>query len=1141
MEFNVRQKNIIAANDKNILCLACAAAGKAIPTDTIIPTPNGAKKAGNIQIGDLLFDRNGNSTKVIGVYPQGQKQVYRLTFGDGRTAKCCNEHLWSIHKATWKDKNQFKTMSVNELLKEKLINSSRSAQFYIPVAKAVQYSTKKYTIPPYVIGAFLGDGCTMQNTYLTLSSENNEIPNHILELLEGDSLYQNPANFNWNFIKNGQKLSTNILPSEVCQYSYNKTIPQEYKYGDIEQRLELLRGLMDTDGSITKDSRDNHKNTAIIRFASTSLQLIKDVQEVLGSLGYISSISEDNRPEKYTYKTCYNLIVSMPNSEKYKLFWLPRKKEIALLIKDMPQHRDYTRTSIRKIEDLGYQTEMVCFEVENSEHLFLMNDFIVTHNTRTLIGRIERLLDEGIAPSSIVAFTFTNQAAEEMRKRLGNKCGDMFIGTIHSYANKICSIGNIDTYDYIRTERFDKIIEKAMTVPWEKYPAVKYLFVDEFQDTDPIQYSFITRIPAENRFYVGDERQFIYSFRGATDRFIRELATDDNFKKYPLVDNYRNPPNILRFADEFLNSMPKISPCAVPAKIKSGFLDECSFRDAAEEMTWTEDWTGWTVLCRTNSEVETAQEYLDSKNVKNLIVKRGDLDLDQMGGLLNRNAVKIMTVHACVTGDTIVPTSNGLMTIQELVNKNDYNIKVFNGEYYDSVNKFIKNPKQKILKITTNFGNQIKVSEDHDVIILTDNGHKKIKAKDLCGNEEILIKHGIKDYLYSNEDLAVPKKEEFDARTVIYNVPNKLNRELAELIGMITADGTYNEKSIHYIKHYKECVDRFAELIYFCFNKKIEVKQCSDRDSWYAECNSVYILNFMKQNFDGITPLHKKVSSTIMRSSNENQCAFLRGFFEDGTVSLKEGNVDNVCLTFKNDEMRPQLQSLMSAIGIPTSFIKRTYQKKTLNYIYIYSTGLETFRDKIGFITNAKQDRLNSYTQKYDRRNKSAAFKNIMLNNKEDLYINGNSRFWNNMTKQEGMGREGFFKYYEKLSDEQKKNNNIVYIKNIFEEYEVEKISLIEVCEDEETYCLTMEHEAQFLQNGFLMGNCKGLEFDNVVVMGCKTFNEEERRICYVAATRAMQSLYWCPSIRTYRGKAKNKSHLAGNVFSKTERKTIQF
>lgn len=63
-------------------------------------------------------------------------------------------------------------------------------------------------------------------------------------------------------------------------------------------------------------------------------------------------------------------------------------------------------------------------------------------------------------------------------------------------------------------------------------------------------------------------------------------------------------------------------------------------------MTWTEDWTGWVVLCRTNSEVEAAQEYLDSKEIRNLIVKRGDLDLDQMGDLLNRNAVKIMTIHS---------------------------------------------------------------------------------------------------------------------------------------------------------------------------------------------------------------------------------------------------------------------------------------------------------------------------------------------------------------------------------------------------------------------------------------------------------------------------------------------------------------
>lgn len=267
--------------------------------------------------------------------------------------------------------------------------------------------------------------------------------------------------------------------------------------------------------------------------------------------------------------------------------------------------------------------------------------------TRTLVAKIEKLLDDGVHPSFIVAFTFTNQAAEEMRKRLGTKCTGMFIGTIHSYANKICNIVHIGTQEDIAKERFDRIIEKALTVPLHNYPEVHYLFVDEFQDTDSLQYRFIERIPTQNRFYVGDERQFIYSFRGASDEFIRKLAVNDAFKKYFLVENYRNPPNIIKFADSFLNSMPKISPSTIPTITKEGFLDDnCSFMDAAEEMTWTDDWVGWSILCRTNSEVVAAQEYLNKIEVPNVIVKRGDLDLESMGNLLEENRVKIMTIHS---------------------------------------------------------------------------------------------------------------------------------------------------------------------------------------------------------------------------------------------------------------------------------------------------------------------------------------------------------------------------------------------------------------------------------------------------------------------------------------------------------------
>ena len=648
MNYNIRQQNIINAKDKNILCLACAAGGKAIPMDTVLPTPNGPKKAGDVRVGDFLFDRNGKPTKIIGVYPQGEKEIYEITFGDKRKAKCCKEHLWYVNKTTWKDKNKFEAFSTAELLQEKLINTNRRANFYIPVASAVKYETKKYNLSPYIIGAMLGDGCCMSNDTMTISSESEEIPSYILKLIGGGSLYKNPANFNWQFFnKKGEGIKTDILPIELRQYSYNKSIPNEYKYGDIEQRLELIRGLMDTDGSIFKDNRIDHAPAANIRFTSTSFNLIKDVQEVLWSLGYGSTISQDKRVDKYTNKKCYSLLINIPNSEKYKLFSLKRKKDIALQVKDLSQKKNFDRTSIRKIEKLNTKTEMVCFEVDNAEHLYLMNDFIVTHNTSTLIGRINKLLDDGVSPKKIVCFSFTNQAAEEMRKRLGEKAAEMFIGTIHSYANKICGIGGIETYGDIAEEQFDKIISKALKVAAGLYPEVDHLFVDEFQDTDPLQYNFICRIPAKNRFYVGDERQFIYSFRGASDQFIRELATDDNFKKYYLVENYRNPPNIIRFADDFLNSMPKISPSAVPTITKSGFLDtECTFTDAAEEMTWTTEWTGWAVLCRTNSELEEAEKYLNSIKIPNVIVKRGDLDLAAMGHLLEQNKVKIMTIHS---------------------------------------------------------------------------------------------------------------------------------------------------------------------------------------------------------------------------------------------------------------------------------------------------------------------------------------------------------------------------------------------------------------------------------------------------------------------------------------------------------------
>ena len=362
--------------------------GKALCNSLIIPTPDGPKKVEEIKVGDQLFDRTGKPTNVLGVFPQGKMDVYEITLNDGRKTFCSLNHLWNIHKRSWhreKSKNKFVPYTTEQIIEEGLMISPRSGyRFEIQCAEPVQYEKKEYSIDPYVIGVFLGDGCCTQRI-LTLSSKDEEILQKVNSLIGGKGFIKTEEKgYSWRFKCSENNFNTNHVElkyfqtknffekyqKEICQYSYNKTIPLEYKYGSVDQRLKLIQGLMDTDGSISKKGK--------VTFTSTSLQLINDVKEVLGSLGYISTLHTDKR-DKYTNNICYSLYINIPNEEKYKLFSLKRKKEIAEKLP--PSNFYYNKTQIKDIQKLNYQEEMTCFLVDNEEHLFLINDFIVTHNT----------------------------------------------------------------------------------------------------------------------------------------------------------------------------------------------------------------------------------------------------------------------------------------------------------------------------------------------------------------------------------------------------------------------------------------------------------------------------------------------------------------------------------------------------------------------------------------------------------------------------------------------------------------------------------------------------------------------------------------------------------------------------------------
>ena len=154
--------------------------------------------------------------------------------------------------------------------------------------------------------------------------------------------------------------------------------------------------------------------------------------------------------------------------------------------------------------------------------------------TRVLTERIRYLITQkGVSPSKIVAITFTNMAADEMRKRLSDISQGLWIGTIHAYANYLCLKNGLDTQSYIDNHKFDKIIEKANTIrKTSSFDEVEHLLVDECQDISELEYNFLCRIPAKNCFYVGDERQAIYGFKGCSCEYLEAMANDPNFKVY---------------------------------------------------------------------------------------------------------------------------------------------------------------------------------------------------------------------------------------------------------------------------------------------------------------------------------------------------------------------------------------------------------------------------------------------------------------------------------------------------------------------------------------------------------------------------------------------------------------------------------
>jgi phage terminase large subunit len=327
-----------------------AGGGKGVTLDTLVLTNSGWKKAKHITLKDKLVSIDGTYTKIKGIFPQGLKQTYTLTFDDGVSSTVDNTHLWKVWNSDHGKRDGWIIRDTETLYKSK-------GRFSIPLLeKPVQGSyIPKYD--PYILGYILGDG-TMTGTHPTIYTADEWTTRYL-------------KNAGWKIYKYKESVWQCALPSkkedlysELPRKSkQNKRVPSNLLNGTPEVRLSVLQGLMDSDGTVQKDGSCSY---------STVVDgLAEDVVYLVRSLGGKASIEVKKRimPSGHTEKD-----VRVSHCGKFMPFRLPRK--VSRVKKAVYDKRYISKIVKDKIQ------ETICFSVGHKSHLFVIDGFVVTHNSR---------------------------------------------------------------------------------------------------------------------------------------------------------------------------------------------------------------------------------------------------------------------------------------------------------------------------------------------------------------------------------------------------------------------------------------------------------------------------------------------------------------------------------------------------------------------------------------------------------------------------------------------------------------------------------------------------------------------------------------------------------------------------------------
>jgi phosphate starvation-inducible protein PhoH and related proteins len=362
--------------------------GRSQPLSTPVLTPSGFRPIGSLKIGDLVTDSDGRPTPVIGVHPQGRRQVFRLMAQDGASTLCCGEHLWKVSTAADRRRGKpGRILETREMIGR--LRAFHAHRFELPMLRApVEFQSQEVSLDPYSLGLLLGDGCLTTSTTPTFSTADPELVAALEHELPGIELqHERGVDYTLRHVHGHRGGVIVASPVTVAlrelglagTTSHTRFIPELYLHNSPAIRIGILQGLLDSDGwPVAQGGR-----TCRVQYTTCSETLRDDVVYLVRSLGGVAywrrRDAAGRAPGLANGRLVHHrsdaFIVDVRLPSNVEPFRLARKREV------------YERFGggrpmrfVDSIEPVG-EMETVCIQVAAADSLYVTDDFLLTHNT----------------------------------------------------------------------------------------------------------------------------------------------------------------------------------------------------------------------------------------------------------------------------------------------------------------------------------------------------------------------------------------------------------------------------------------------------------------------------------------------------------------------------------------------------------------------------------------------------------------------------------------------------------------------------------------------------------------------------------------------------------------------------------------